>query len=248
MARTPRDYCVPLHQHTYYEAIIMLDGQAWETTATRQRLLPGALLLHAPQRAHSWASPGATVTRLGLWFTLTPALSVPRPAIWPVSPAALAQSAALLQEAQTLTPGWHDRAAARLVLVLAELLALADWPAGVGEPPMPPNDRTAPLVEQFLCDNLAQPLTLQDIAGQVGMSVPSLTRHFRRESGVSVMARLEALRLEEAARLLRHTTATAAAIGAQVGLSEPSYFGRRFRQRFGHTPQQYRQQPPAPTP
>lgn len=235
----PRGGHMPWHQHAQYEGIVMVAGLAWETTEGRQALSPGTLLLHEPNQPHRWEAPDA-VGRLLIGFTLTPALPVPRPSVWPVSPAAVEGVEALLNTARAATPGWQERAAAHLVLLFADLLASATWSASAYEPPGQPLGDIAPLVEQFLCDNLAHSLTLRDIAGQVGMSVPTLTRHFHREVGVTIMERLEALRMEEAAHLLTETSLTAAAIGAKVGLHEPSYFCRRFHRYMGLTPQQYR--------
>jgi len=241
-ASTPRGSRVPPHQHMHYEGIVVLEGHAWDTTAERRPLAPGTLLLHAPRNLHSWEAPDAAVIRLGLWFTITPSLPVPRLAQWPCCSEVRVAVEALLQEARDAAPGWRDRAAARLVLLLARLLEMAEWADSTPEPPVQVHGPIAALVEQFLRDNLAQVLTLADIADQIGMSVPTLTRHFRQETGDSVMGRLHALRMQEAAGLLAHTPATAVAIGQQVGLSEPSYFCRRFRQHFGVSPQHYRQQ------
>ena len=47
-------------------------------------------------------------------------------------------------------------------------------------------------------------------------------------------------RAERAAVLLATTDDPVAAIGAQVGWSDPSHFSRRFRQEFGAGPRDYR--------
>lgn len=54
--------------------------------------------------------------------------------------------------------------------------------------------------------------------------------------------------MRKAAALLAETDATVKEVGAQVGIPEPSYFCRRFRNCFGTTPLRFRQQqaqPPA---
>jgi transcriptional regulator GlxA family with amidase domain len=126
-------------------------------------------------------------------------------------------------------------------VVISRLLTIADWPADAQATTVPRTD-LAGVVDQFLRDNLARPLTLLDIADQVGASQRTLCRQFHEQTGATVMEHLFTLRMDRAAELLGETDAPVATIGDQVGMPDPSYFVRRFRQHFHTTPHVYRQQ------
>ncbi len=147
--------------------------------------------------------------------------------------------AALLADVRSATPGRRERLAARLVLILAPVLALLDLPdrAPADEPdPIQASGGIATFVERFLADDLGSPLALRDVAAQVNISVLSLTRRYRRETGVSVMTRLLDLRMRRAAELLQAGEVSVKGAGIAVGISDASYFCRCFRRAFGRSP------------
>jgi len=94
-------------------------------------------------------------------------------------------------------------------------------------------------VEQFLTDNLTEPLALNDVAAQLNISVPTLTRRFRAAADCSVMDRLHSLRINRAADLLRQGELSVKQVAAAVGIPEPSYFCRCFRHAFGTSPRRF---------
>ncbi|MBF0244254.1 MAG: helix-turn-helix transcriptional regulator [Planctomycetes bacterium] len=73
----------------------------------------------------------------------------------------------------------------------------------------------------------------------MSVSVPTLTRRFRSETGVSVMERLQDLRMRRAVELLMEGRLSIKQVGASVGIREGSYFCRCFRQAFGCSPGSY---------
>ncbi len=241
-ATTGPEVTIRAHRHTFYEGIIFLHGSARELCGTRQQLPPGTLQLHAPGVLHGWHARGQTVYRLGCWFSVTPALVIPPPDGWP-RPARLLQDVqSLLAEAHESRDGRDDRLHARMLLLLSHFLALGR----LTPPRMPARQQVASLVSlarQYISDNLAAPLTLADIAEQVGVSVPTLTRQIRAETGLSVMEYVLAQRMAQAARLLRESRMNVAEIGVSVGIADSSYFCRRFKQCYGMTPRRYRLQP-----
>ena len=98
------------------------------------------------------------------------------------------------------------------------------------------------IVDTFLSENLASPLTIADVAYHVGMSERSLMRHFRQLAGETIVQRLFKLRMDRAAGLLADTNTPVSAICALIGFSDPAYFCSRFRHYFAMTPQHYRKQ------
>ncbi|WP_217594697.1 helix-turn-helix domain-containing protein [Cohnella sp. GbtcB17] len=82
-------------------------------------------------------------------------------------------------------------------------------------------------------------LSLEWAAEQVGYSSGHLSKLFKQATGHSFNDTVNALRLEEAERLLRQTSESAAAISEKVGLGG-TYFFTLFKKTYGMTPAQYR--------
>ncbi|HEX2952310.1 MAG TPA: helix-turn-helix transcriptional regulator, partial [Armatimonadota bacterium] len=148
----------------------------------------------------------------------------------------------LLGEQLERRPGWQQRMAHRVEALFSQWFSLLEWQMD-HEYDEPSSMSVTHIIDQFLRDNLAQPLTLSDIAAQIGMSVPNLTRMYRQQTGETVMEHLHDLRMQHAAALLRKSDLPIAHIGVSVGLADPSYFCRRFRQYYRTTPQQFRDEP-----
>ena len=92
----------------------------------------------------------------------------------------------------------------------------------------------------------AQPWTMSELAGEVGLSVSHLHREFRSQLGVTPMAWLASTRAEIAASLLLQTDRPVGWVGAQVGWPDPNYFSRCFRRAYGVSPSTYRQRNATP--
>ncbi len=240
LATSAPGYCITPHQHSYYEALLIVDGEAVETVGRRQRLLPGTLQLHAPGTRHGWRTPAAGLCRFAVSFSLAPPVELPADRPWPVQTDAITVLQEMLEQAGQWAPGAKEELQARLLLWLSRFLALLDWSTvETAEDPVA-SWTLDDTVDQFLRDNLDQALTLADVAIIAGVSVPTLTRQYRATTGVSVMQRFQALRMAAAAQLLRETELPVKEIAVRVGFAESSYFCRRFRQQHGTSPQRYR--------
>ncbi|MFD1544180.1 helix-turn-helix transcriptional regulator [Nonomuraea guangzhouensis] len=90
--------------------------------------------------------------------------------------------------------------------------------------------------------------SVDDLAALAHVSSAHLARTFTAQLGISPMAYLNRLRAERAAALLIETDLPVAAIGRQVGWSDPNYASRRFRQSFAMSPSDYRARFSAPAP
>jgi AraC-like DNA-binding protein len=230
---------IGVHTHSFYEAHLFVSGLAYYTTTSEQPVGQDSVVVHGPGIPHAWLVGDVPVLRLVLWFDLAPVAALPADASWPVWPDVLTEAALLLHDAGAGYAGWADRAVHRMTILFSRLLALG---AAEGDMSHVAGARESLVknAEQFMRDNLAQPLTLADIASHVGLSVSSVAHQFSREIGQPPMARLFGLRMTRAAELLMDTTQSLAAIGGHVGMPDPSYFCRRFREHYGVTPGQYR--------
>jgi len=244
LSYSPAGMVVKPHQHAFYEAIMILKGTGRETTPPNGKFKPGMLQLHPPHTIHGWKGLSLRSLRFAFWFDLTPPISTRIPDRWPMYPSPMREVEVLLNEAQTEWSGRRERLTARITLMLTPFLKLMEWPESPAKIPDANNaDRTITLkVDLFLADNLSQPITLGDVAMQMNMSIPTLARHIRRETGGSVMSRLHTLRMRRAAHLLQEGMAAVKEIGVLVGIPEPSYFCRCFRRYFGQSPRYRRLQ------
>jgi AraC family transcriptional regulator len=82
----------------------------------------------------------------------------------------------------------------------------------------------------------AEPLGVDDLAREAGMSRFHFSRHFRREVGVSPYRFLLRVRVERAAELLRGGRHDVTQAALEVGFADLGRFARAFRAHFGCTP------------
>jgi AraC-like DNA-binding protein len=85
-----------------------------------------------------------------------------------------------------------------------------------------------------------EPLTVDDLAREAGLSRAHFSVEFRRAFGVTPHVYLLTRRLERAAHLLRHTDRSVTAICLDVGLTSLGSFTASFRRLYGRTPSAYR--------
>jgi AraC-like DNA-binding protein len=81
---------------------------------------------------------------------------------------------------------------------------------------------------------------VEDYAVSLGYSVRTLTRACRLATGHGAKRIIDNRVLLEAKRLLVHTDLTGTAVGARVGIPDPTIFTRFFRTRTGETPAMFR--------
>jgi AraC-like DNA-binding protein len=89
---------------------------------------------------------------------------------------------------------------------------------------------------QWLRSNLTQPLRVDSLAKQVGLSTSSLHQHFKKVTAMSPLQFQKRLRLQEAKRLLLAESIDAADAAYRVGYESPSQFSREYRRMYGAPP------------
>lgn len=120
-----------------------------------------------------------------------------------------------------------------LVLELTRQLASQD-----DQIPTAPYAVTA--VRRIIDTRFAESLTISGIASDVGIGPDYLRQLFVKWVGESPIRYLIRKRLDAACDLLRLNQESTARIAEQVGIDNPYYFSRLFRNRFNITPTQYR--------
>ncbi|MEU6116793.1 helix-turn-helix domain-containing protein [Streptomyces sp. NPDC047117] len=105
--------------------------------------------------------------------------------------------------------------------------------------PAPEGSVLEPVLD-WLQDNLARPLTLDDIAGRAGVSTRTLIRRFREQTGTTPLQWLHRARIRRAQHLLETTRQPVERIGREVGFGSPTAFRDRFKRTTGVSPHTYR--------
>ncbi|PJZ03409.1 AraC family transcriptional regulator [Pantoea rodasii] len=82
----------------------------------------------------------------------------------------------------------------------------------------------------------AQALTLTQLAGSAGMSIPTFSAHFKTITQQSPMQYVKSVRLHQARMLMVRQGMTAAAASHSVGYESASQFNREFKRLFGLPP------------
>ncbi|HEX6287657.1 MAG TPA: AraC family transcriptional regulator [Herpetosiphonaceae bacterium] len=95
--------------------------------------------------------------------------------------------------------------------------------------------RIAEAIERLRHD-FAQPMRIEDLARDLGMSVSGFHQHFRAVTAMSPLQFQKQLRLQEARRLMLGEGLDAASAGYRVGYGDASHFTREYKRLFGAPP------------
>lgn len=110
------------------------------------------------------------------------------------------------------------------------------------ERPVPqfPCQNRLPGVLEWALAHLAEPLTLDRLAGVAHMSRRSFTRHFRDATGMTVTRWLNAQRVARAQQLLETTDLPVERIAHEVGFGTALTMRQQFAAQLGTAPSDYR--------
>jgi AraC-like DNA-binding protein len=89
---------------------------------------------------------------------------------------------------------------------------------------------------EWLRNEFDQPLQVEDLAQELGMSVSSFHHHFKAVTAMSPLQFQKQIRLHEARRLMLGEGLDAASAGYRVGYNDASHFSREYKRLFGLPP------------
>jgi AraC family transcriptional activator of pobA len=144
---------------------------------------------------------------------------------------------AIESELNARQDGYQQAALAQLTLLLIDVARLAADVVGdlrrSGEPM---------LAEVFAVIDRrhGEPLSLRDVAQEVGITPGHLTTVVRRRTGRTVQEWIIERRMAEARKLLTENKIPIQEVATRVGIPDPGYFSRLFRRAHGASPRSWR--------
>lgn len=82
--------------------------------------------------------------------------------------------------------------------------------------------------------------TLSELAGQMNTDIYWLSREIKKQTGKTYKELLQEKRMQQAVWLLTNTAVSVSDIIESVGYDNTSYFYRKFREKYGVSPKEYR--------
>ena len=91
----------------------------------------------------------------------------------------------------------------------------------------------------YIHEHYKEPISRTDIASHLSLNEQYLSRVFKKEVGLGLLAYLNRYRIQQAKRLLDAGNLTITQVAMEVGISSQSYFSRKFQLETGKTPTAY---------
>ncbi len=95
-------------------------------------------------------------------------------------------------------------------------------------------------VMQFIFEESARPITLQEVADRANLSKEAFCRFFKLRTRKTFTQYLQQIRISQAKKLLLESESGISEIAFQVGFENLSYFNRSFKSLTGKTPNSWR--------
>lgn len=150
------------------------------------------------------------------------------------------QMEALLRLYITDKPAWQMESEGIILQVLAQLIRHFSRKSAPDEIGLSSADRTSfnriRDVITYVEEHFREPISLQGIAGHLGLGREYFCRFFKKNMGMSFLRYLNEVRISHVYRDLEQTDAPIAEIAEKNGFHNQKLFNRTFREVYGCTP------------
>lgn len=150
------------------------------------------------------------------------------------------QMEALLRLYITDKPAWQMESEGIILQVLAQLIRHFSRKSAPDEIGLSSADRISfnriRDVITYVEEHFREPISLQDIAGHLGLGREYFCRFFKKNMGMSFLRYLNEVRISHVYRDLEQTDAPIAEIAEKNGFLNQKLFNRTFREVYGCTP------------
>jgi AraC family transcriptional regulator len=240
-AAYPASLAMPRHTHEHAYFSLVLQGEYTECVGQKTRVCSAStVMFHPPDASHSVQFHAASVRIFRVeispaWLERirqhSPILESPT-AIQGGAPAGLALR--LYREFQ------QRDAVAPLAVEGLTLEILAEASRHAEETPARKPARWLQQARDLLEDRFRESLSLEEIAGSVGVHPVHLARTFHSQYGCTLGDYVRRLRIEFACRQLILSDTPLCAIALAAGFADQSHFSRTLKQKTGLSPGEYR--------
>ena len=103
----------------------------------------------------------------------------------------------------------------------------------------PHSDQLVKKVQEYIENNFRQVLSVNELAAQVNITPRTLNRRFQSALSLRPIEYIQAVRIEQAKRLLESKNVSIKSLADQVGYSDISSFTRLFKRATALTPKEY---------
>ena len=250
-----------LHRHDDLQFIYVLEGLVCVKTLEEEEFLSAGegiftnrgvihysigrsnpcryILFRFPER-FLYFYPGSPAEKLTRRITEDPGISlIPfySSVEWCKEVLLLLQKLADLEEKKETDPQYEYNVLTSLAEIWQIILRHADVGAPAAEDPV--SIRMRRFLE-YIEQNLEQDISLEEMAASAGVSKTEALRCFHKTLQTTPYSYVMEARLSKAADLLAETGLPVGEIASRTGFSQQSYFGKRFKQKTGMTPLEYR--------
>ena len=248
-----------LHSHDFLELVYVMEGSALQQLGTDTAMLsPGDFFILDFGAFHRYTdiehftiinclfAPGYVDRMLGNVPSLSSLmershLSTP---LQNVSPANLVyhdESGSIRRLFEEMEKEYTQKASGYQEIIRCHVIEIlvhaARLAASAGTHNMHP---AAAAMAEYLHKHLSQPLSLSLLSTQLGHTPQYLSALFHRETGMSLSAYLQKIRVEKSCRLLQETKQAVSRIAQEVGYCDLKHFNAVFRRYMGISPREYR--------
>jgi len=96
------------------------------------------------------------------------------------------------------------------------------------------------LAREILIDNIEEPLSIKDLAHQIGTNEFNLKKYFKEVYGVTVFGYLHDYRMQQSKELLFQENSKIAEVAQKMGYKHATHFTAAFKKHFGYLPTKIR--------
>ena len=96
------------------------------------------------------------------------------------------------------------------------------------------------LVKTYVKNNLSKKITLSELSWKLHCSTVTLTEHFKKEYGITIMEYVTQKRMDKAERLLENSDLSIRDISEECGFPDIEYFSRCFKSTHNMSPTSWR--------
>jgi AraC-like DNA-binding protein len=151
------------------------------------------------------------------------------------------RNALFTQMARTLLKGYSASNLLQANLALPHYLSSFIAPEHFGsQKPSPSEVSPTERAIMYMQDNLSNSRSLDNIARSVNLSVSFFSRKFKKDTGYAPIEYFNYLRIQKACQLLHFSTWRVNEVASAIGIDDPFYFSRLFKQQMGLSPAHYR--------